>query len=103
MVAAAGVTRPRVCGGSRGVSRGFLHPDRVSVATGQQRCPGRRADGLGLEVVELQTALSESVNVGRRDPGSVTAQISETCVVQNDVDDIRAAVGGPLGDERGRL
>ena len=60
------------------------HPDRVMVAAGQQRLPGRRAESRGVEPGELQAGCGKPVSVrsGARPPER--ARRPEADVIQQD-------------------
>jgi hypothetical protein len=60
------------------------HADRVVVASGEQRRPGRRAQRGDVEVGELQAAGGEGVDVRGVDVGAVAAELGEAGVVEQD-------------------
>jgi hypothetical protein len=80
-------------------SEGAEDADAVRVAAGQQRGPGRRADGLGdVEVGEAHAVRREAVDVrGTDDLVAVAAEVGVAHVVGVHEDDVRRAVGGEEG------
>ena len=67
---------------ARAVVRHRAHADCVLGPSGQQRCPGRRAQRGDMEVRELQAACGERVDVGRVDVRAVAAELGKTGVVE---------------------
>ncbi len=76
------------------------HPDGVVVPAGEQRRPGRGAQGGDVEVRVAQTSRGQTVDVRRGELGSVAAEVGEAGVVEQDDHDVRCRVarmrgGGP--------
>ena len=77
-----------VAGEAQGDVRQEAHPHRMVVAAGEERCPGRGAQGGDVEAVERCAARREAVEVRRADVGAEGAQVAEAGVVQHDGDHI---------------
>ena len=71
------------------------HPHRVVVASGEERGPGRRAQGGHVEAVVAQPAVGQAVDVRRGDVRAEAPQLGEAGVVEDD--------GHHVGGTRGRL
>jgi len=56
---------------------GHAHPDRMVVAAGQQRGPGRRAHGGDVEAVVAQSVGGDPVDVRRLEAGAEAAELGE--------------------------
>ena len=67
--------------------------DRVAIASGQQRCPGGRADGRDMEAVVAHAALGDARVVRRLDGAAEGARIAEAGVIDEHEQDVRRAVG----------
>ena len=81
------------------------HPDRMVVAPGEERGPGRRAQRGDVEAVEGGAAGGQGVEMRRADVGAEGAQVAEAGVVEDDGDHVgRTRRGlGLVGETGGRL
>ena len=90
-----GVTRQR--GGVARIAAGELahgaEADRVAVAAGEQRRPGRRADGRDMEAVVADTALGHPGVVRGLDRAAERARVAEAGVVDEHEQDVRRTIG----------
>ena len=90
--------------GKPGVEVGHgSHAHGVVVAAGDETGPGGRTQGRGVEVGVLQTALGQLVDIGRLDGRTVTPEMGETGIVQQDDHHVRAVVGRPFRNRPPRI
>ena len=69
------------------------HPHRVVVASGEERGPGRRAQGGHVEAVVAQPAVGQAVDVRRGDVRAEAPQLGEAGVVEDDGHHVRGTRG----------